>query len=247
MKYRPEFFNEFLLKLSMIGEFNDPFELTPASMIESMTEEEFAAYDEIASQHPSSYETIDDQLDVSCGVRVSIGVICFTQANDNQLMWAHYADSHEGLCLEFDSSSTFFNGQHGCSSYQNVGTLMPVKYSQERPTYLMLRELADETESWFTKSEAWDYEEEMRLLLPNDNEMFSDVVRCHQKEGDNGERLSFYQTSPKDIKSVILGCRMKDNIKKQIFEKCQSIGVHVKEAKPSRTEFKLVISDYLPN
>ena len=30
------------------------------------------------------------------------GITCFSEVNDDILMWSHYADSHRGICLEFD-------------------------------------------------------------------------------------------------------------------------------------------------
>jgi len=35
-------------------------------------------------------------------VASTIGVSCFSQEEDNLLMWSHYADKHKGLCLKFD-------------------------------------------------------------------------------------------------------------------------------------------------
>jgi hypothetical protein len=31
------------------------------------------------------------------------GITCFSETKNNTLMWSHYADSHKGICLEFDS------------------------------------------------------------------------------------------------------------------------------------------------
>ena len=33
------------------------------------------------------------------------GVSCFSETNSEILMWSHYANSHQGFCLEFDTSS----------------------------------------------------------------------------------------------------------------------------------------------
>ena len=31
------------------------------------------------------------------------GITCFSEVDDDVLMWSHYANSHKGICLEFDS------------------------------------------------------------------------------------------------------------------------------------------------
>jgi hypothetical protein len=32
----------------------------------------------------------------------SVGIYCVSTNYDDVLMWSHYADSHKGICLEFD-------------------------------------------------------------------------------------------------------------------------------------------------
>lgn len=33
------------------------------------------------------------------------GVCCFTESNDNIHMWSHYAESHKGICVEYDATA----------------------------------------------------------------------------------------------------------------------------------------------
>lgn len=33
------------------------------------------------------------------------GICCFSTSNDNIHMWSHYAESHKGICLEYDSTN----------------------------------------------------------------------------------------------------------------------------------------------
>lgn len=39
----------------------------------------------------------------------SLGVLCLTANATNILMWAHYADSHKGVCLRFNPNNNFFS------------------------------------------------------------------------------------------------------------------------------------------
>ena len=34
-------------------------------------------------------------------------MLCLSKSENNQLMWAHYADYHRGICLEFDFPDSF--------------------------------------------------------------------------------------------------------------------------------------------
>lgn len=87
----------------------------------------------------------------------SRGVTCFSEANDNLLMWSHYGDRYQGFCLEFDTREAGFD------------KVMPVSYSDELPTfdlYPMLRDdyCEDVMRLYTTKALPWAYEKEWRAI-----------------------------------------------------------------------------------
>ena len=60
--------------------------------------------------------------------RQSVGMLSLTEKPDNLLMWAHYAQNHEGFIIGFDTDHEFF-------SKSDDGTgLWKVKYSMKRPS-----------------------------------------------------------------------------------------------------------------
>ncbi|CAK2833463.1 DUF2971 domain-containing protein [Vibrio crassostreae] len=241
--YRPEFFDNFYLKVSRFGEFNDPFEMVMGNYLSSVSEEEC---EEIMSMSPSLSDGAsyyDFAADAQCGVRASVGVLCFASIEDNLLMWAHYANNHAGICIEFDRDADFFNGKYKNATkffdktmvdhYKNIGELRKVDYELERPTYIEPSELEYDTESWFVKSPEWKYEEEQRLLLPLDlAKRIPDM------------NIPFYPVEPKIIKSIILGCQMPVNIKKEVVKHCNKHGIKVRESFIHSHQFKLHIVDY---
>ena len=85
-----------------------------------------------------------------------IGICSFSKVNNEILMWSHYADSHEGICLEFldDPDDQFF------------GLAFPVVYSHDYPVINLLRD--SETQRFekalLTKSDRWSYEREYRSI-----------------------------------------------------------------------------------
>lgn len=227
----------------MFGDFNDPFEMVLGNYLSSVEKEE---YDELTSQtnylsDPDSYYNF--AIDAQCGVRACVGVMCFTSKNDNLLMWSHYANNHTGICIEFDGSSDFFNGQYTNASvlwgnpikdhYRNIGQLRKVDYKNERPTYIDPSEIEHDTESWFVKSLEWSYEEESRLLLPTD-----------LAEQNKKLNMLFYSVDPKIIKSITLGCQMSKDIKREIFNKSKEYGIKIYEAFIHSHQFKLDIVEY---
>ena len=241
--YRPAFFENFFLRLSRFGDFNDPFEMVLGNYLASIGQEEYNAIIEMASHLSDPDSFYNFAIDAQCGVRAWAGIMCFTSKKDNLLMWSHYASNHEGICIEFDGSSDFFNGKYtdACEffgsrqkdHYENIGQLRKVDYKNERPSYMDPGEIEYNTESWFVKSLEWSYEEELRLILPID-----------LAKGIENSDMLFYPVEPKIIKSIILGCRMSIDNKKEIFAKCKEYGIKVYEAFIHSHKFELEIVEY---
>jgi Protein of unknown function (DUF2971) len=89
------------------------------------------------------------------------GVSCFSEVNDNLLMWAHYGESYRGFCLEFRTN------------YYPLEKLRPVRYVDIIPE-ISLVPIACEQDAtqqfeivYCTKSKAWSYEQEWRAFHKN--------------------------------------------------------------------------------
>ncbi|MFT5759918.1 MAG: hypothetical protein ACI9LM_004702 [Alteromonadaceae bacterium] len=242
-QYRPEFFDNFFLKLSRFGEFNDPFEMVMGNDLCSMDEEEYDLFMSLSHTLPDGASYYDFAWDAECGVRASVGVLCFASEENNLLMWAHYANNHAGICIELDRTAEFFNGKYKNATelfgktmddhYQNIGELRKVEYKLERPSYIEPSELEYDTEAWFVKSPEWAYEQEERLLLPID---------LATKVPDSN--IPFYPLEQNIIKSIILGCQMPADKKIEVYGKCSNLGIKVREAFIHSHQFKLDIVDY---
>ena len=83
-----------------------------------------------------------------------VGVACLSEVPDDLLMWAHYADSHRGVCFQFDSGSEFLRDA------------MQVTYQRSRPLIDPTMDTPNEMleRGLLTKSEHWKYEREWRLI-----------------------------------------------------------------------------------
>jgi len=72
------------LKVSLIDQLNDPFELLG-----------------IASHNPDERQAF---ADVKTGLARYSGILCFSSKWSNPVQWSHYGDRHKGLCLVFTHS-----------------------------------------------------------------------------------------------------------------------------------------------
>ncbi|MGR5298023.1 DUF2971 domain-containing protein [Vibrio mediterranei] len=112
-------------------------------------------------------------------------ITCFTTSKDNLLFWSHYANSHKGFCIEFDSN------------IHPISMAYKVKYSDQFPQveYPTPKD-ARAFKPALVKSTAWEYEDEYRtIFLPS----------VSPKLNDDGESLPL----PLDtITNVYLGAKI---------------------------------------
>lgn len=87
---------------------------------------------------------------------IPFSVCCFSEKDDNLLMWSHYSDKHTGVCLIYDLEVN--------EEFWRI--LSPVNYSQYFPIANTIEEAA--VECLLTKSLGWAYENEWRLLYLGD-------------------------------------------------------------------------------
>ena len=137
------------------------------------------------------------------------GIFCATKNNSNLLMWAHYAERHNGVVLGFrpDVEKDSF-----------LRLLVPVVYSDQRPQFYdsMVNWKSEEDEvkqqqigakitrlMLYSKSDQWAYEEELRLAIPS--------------EVKEGEAASFLKYYPNELVEIYFGCRMPDEIKSELI------------------------------
>ena len=144
-------------------------------------------------------------------------VVCFSTSGwDNQLMWAHYANSYSGMCVEYDFEKM----------NEFLGFMYPVEYLKERPT-VTLKDLGidkletDENGKLITsevdmraifsyllaKNECWKYESEWRII-------------------NSGEQpyTPMFINAP-FIKSITMGLNLDDMCKQLLWDVCQETGI----------------------
>ena len=126
-KYGLRALRERRLKISEVRSLNDPFDLLPFDLSDpDLRKAVLASRNEIGRDR---------------------GLLCFSQHWHNPVLWAHYAESHKGLCLGFDVPDD---------------VPQPVTYI-ENPLKLTHLDYQTANKMLFTKYEHWRYEEELRM------------------------------------------------------------------------------------
>lgn len=122
----------------------------------------------------------------------NVGILSLSELPDNDLMWAHYADSHRGLVLCLDEQHGFFNRRR--SENDEFYFVRRVVYS-DRPAASMVT--LDGDAMLVTKGTKWSYEREWRMLVP-----LNDATRSLSFGED---RVHLFAFPPDALEGIVLG------------------------------------------
>jgi hypothetical protein len=191
------------LKISRIVDLNDPFELLPIDTRDKSVRSAVRATRE--------------------GIDKTTGLICFSSAWTNPVLWSHYADKHRGMALGFEVPDNY---------------VIPVNYA-DKLVKADIDEIATATDvdltSDFvrtllaTKFIDWQYESESRVFLSLDP--------ATQEGG-----LFFTKFGPKlKLIEIVLGARCPTPIKRvRDLVKSYPHKVDVKRARIAFTKYCVV-------
>lgn len=115
------------------------------------------------------------------------GFLCLSAKHDNLLLWAHYAQQHEGCCVKLDllnDPALFYS-------------IKAIVYDDKYYSYNYLKNHRGALDAICHKSKVWEYEEEYRVLSFN--------------------LIGAKPMRPGTVKEVYLGCRIEDKDKATIL------------------------------
>ena len=142
-------------------------------------------------------------------LREQIGVTCLSESCDSLLMWAHYANNHCGMCVEYELPE--INKKLGYSP-------IPIVYSNERACFRNLNPDFYEKdavklclEALTSKSIEWSYENEWRIV--RDDKSCGDLWNVN----DKGALLDMICPT-----SITLGCKVKSEFEEKVKGYCRS-------------------------
>lgn len=187
------------LTLNDPNNFNDPFEF-------------LIIYNEF-EDYPDNWNDILGELPVRLKSQWRVG--CLADTNKNQLMWSHYANNHEGFCLEYDLYELFDIGE----------LLLPVKYEGEIVKGSINSGLSQEF--MFRKSNVWEYEGEWRIVKQvNDDKSYIDI------------------DAPK-VKAIYMGCKINNELKEKLIEICKRREIKLFESKICLNKYDIIFKEIL--
>ncbi len=136
---------------------------------------------------------------------------CFSEPENlySKIMWSHYANSHYGVCAEYDFDSVNNISPFGC---------IPVKYTDNYEVCFDTQSTNEKVQNFlrlvYCKAEEWQYEREWRVAI---QENYS---------GNKGLSVPFAMP-----KKIYLGCRIGHKLKSDIMNLCKGTDIDIFQMK----------------
>ena len=249
------------MKVAKPSELNDPFDLsleiledTSAEVLSNLVKNEdfLNEYERWLSREaegdvgrarklvgPSSVSRLYKSMTkMRCNVENNFRLLCFNDPDkiDDHgmiLMWSHYGNKNKGVCIHFDYNHLTRISQ----------VCKPVNYPETEERVVLHPMEAFNEDSFiakfksaiFTKSRAWKYEQEKRMLVPLDKK-YSLV------EHDIQSGMDFVPFPVEAVTSVDVGMEANNDFKRKLFEVLsheEYAHVNLRQARMHDTKYKI--------
>ena len=158
------------IKLATTSSLNDPFEVQLSNeLARNLTANRLKIFDEKLLKDRKFREDVRKSYRI---VSNQFGVISLTETHRNILMWAHYANSHKGVCIGY--KKTFIDElnhrEHPISNeWRGIYTPEKIRYDSKRFESEINNEVTEHEaimQAMLKKSDDWIYEKEHRCIVP---------------------------------------------------------------------------------
>ncbi|RDI11263.1 DUF2971 domain-containing protein [Flavobacterium sp. AG291] len=206
------------LRLSAAYTFNDPYELKFNLAIDPFAKGQESEYFKVNPNHSaadfsywqehvsqnSHYVWFAEQQQRQA-LAQSFLLSCFSESNYNNLMWSHYTNNYQGICVEYHPD--IFDKLRESKGFLGFGK---VQYSEQPPLVDSLEDPGSKLMKMvFNKQLEWQYEKEHRLVFQSREEQY------------------FIPVAQKYIKAVYIGSRATKETVDAVLESCRDTGIKI--------------------
>ena len=164
-------------------------------------------------------------------IRNSALIGCFSKTNNNILMWSHYADSHKGVCIEFEEDRKDIFKDVSYSETREyfdinfvVSKLLAFDFLNKKYDLNDNALFGKIMKPFYVKSKDWEYEQEIRCVLSNNE--------CPKNIDDKKYGIDM------KIKRIYLGIRVENNDElKELIEIAKEKNIEIVYMKEDKNRF----------
>lgn len=227
---------------------NDPFEMNPATTIESFNRSLFIEQAEKLENRTLTYREINilEKTHIEKYLKSihkltektlnkDFGIFSLSKDEKSNTLWSYYSQDHKGFMIEFKESE-------GKVSFAKQLEQSLVNYNNKREQDFLLLTKKNTKEMKeiflkiaFTKDGAWRHENEYRI--------FSFLSKLENSKTDNeGFPIFTLTVKPHDISRIVLGIRSSKSLKRKVIHWILShkdCNISLQKAVVPRTSFQL--------
>jgi hypothetical protein len=189
-------------------------------------EEVMQKLDKLSKKMKSNYPKVDiNQIKIALQNLIvqknKVGIYSLSRTFNHELLWAHYGNSHQGFCIEYDLKKL-------CTVYKNDDIFhFPIIYSEKPPRIELSDLFPINTNTLINKivgykSKKWSYEEEIRII--------KDV-----------QGVNYYEYDA--LKSIYFGLRMSNINREKIMEKLKGRNLKYYEILQEKNSYKFIAKE----
>lgn len=192
----------------------------------------------LVSTHPSAQILSDNFYALVAQIQEKVGIYSLSKTVLDELLWAYYADSHAGFCIEYDleqlATLTKFAGSFDVVYQDSIPKIQfDMLVSDDAKGVLETLKLTSGT-----KSKKWKHEDEIRIIMDNFGKVEYDFRAV--------KAIYFGLRMPKTQQDLFKGNQMSDAMSKvsqeQVMEvlKGRNIKYYQMALKPNSYEFEYI-------
>lgn len=155
------------LQFTNASQLNDPFDCHPKLIDYSNVPDT-----ELQGWIPKDWWVEKEEND-ALNLRNDTWLCSLSKINDSLLMWSHYCYNHKGICIGLDVDKVMESVPPMFGTLYLEPLVIDVQYQDiiERPNVYSANDRC--SYQWGTKAKDWEYEQEVRLVIPKPSPMYA--------------------------------------------------------------------------
>ena len=215
------------LQFTNASQLNDPFDCHPKLIDYSNVPES-----KLQGWVPKDW-WMEKEENYALNLRNGTWLCSLSKAYDSLLMWSHYCYNHKGVCIGLDIDKVM----------QSVPPMFGTIYLKPYVIEVQYRNIIERPDAhqsaeniflyqWKTKAKEWQYEQEVRLVMPNPSAMYAaftpEQAKQHKEIWDWKEIRHYMPLKAECFESIYLGVNIEQTEKEKIIQLAKTLNPDIK-------------------
>ena len=211
------------LQFTNASQLNDPFDCHPKLIDYSNVPES-----KLQGWVPKEWWMEKEEND-ALNLRNGTWLCSLSKVYDSLLMWSHYCYNHKGVCIGLDIDKVM----------QSVPPMFGTLYLEPLVIEVQYRDIIERPDGrhnafyqWGTKAKDWQYEKEVRLVMPNPSAMYAAFTPEQAKQNkeiwDWREIHHYMPLKAECFESIYLGVNIEQTEKEKVTQLAKTLNPDIK-------------------